>query len=54
MKVGDLVRVKPKYSDWDIGAGILLTKTQALCKVLFTDSVLIFHQHELEALVVSR
>ena len=54
MKVGDLVKVKTKYSDWDIGTGILIMKSEALCKVLFNDSILLFHLHELEKLSASR
>ncbi len=49
MKVGDLVRVKMKYSEWGYGVGILLEKDKAnKCKILLDNSVVVFYKHELE------
>ena len=56
MKIGDLVRVKYKYAEWDYGAGILLGATLHghRCRVLFGDSVLVFYKCELEVLNENR
>ena len=53
MKVGDLVRIKPRYSDWDYGYGVFLgvrdeTGHASVCRVLFSGVVLVFHKHEIE------
>jgi len=50
MKAGDLVIVKPRYSEWGYGIGVYLgsVENQHLCKVLFDNNILIFHRHELE------
>ena len=54
MKVGDLVKLKSKYAEWDYGIGILLEDTKALCRVLLDGKVLLFHRHELEAVDAGR
>ena len=55
MKIGDLVRVKHKYSTWDYGPGILLAAHTTLqYRVLFGDSVVLFYKHEIEVLDENR
>ena len=55
MKIGDLVKVKSKYSEWGYGVGILLGfHTTYKYRVLFDDSVVIFYKHELEVINESR
>ena len=54
MKVGDLVRVKPRYADWDYGFGVLIDNESPLCRVLLEGKVVIFHRHELEVVSESR
>jgi len=55
MRVGDLVRVKPKYSEWGYGVGIFLGSSSITeCRVLFEDRVLIFMRYELEIISESR
>ena len=51
MKVGDLVQVKLRYSEWGYGIGIFLGPaiTGSGCRVLFEDRVLVFMRYELEA-----
>ena len=53
MKVGDLVRIRQRYSSWGCEKGIYIgacpSKTLFLCRVLFGETILIFHKHELEA-----
>ncbi len=48
MNVGDLVKLKQRYSEWGCESGILLGRDKWLCRVLFGDVVLVFHKHELE------
>ena len=54
MKVGDLVKLKPRYSDWGCDSGILVGRDRWLCRVLFGDKILVFHKHELEVVSESR
>mgnify|MGYP003126597191 CR=1 FL=1 len=55
MKVGDLVKLKARYSDWYSGVGVFLGTDHPSgcgekCRVLFDDTVLVFHRHELETI----
>ena len=55
MKIGDLVKVKPRYSEWDYGTGIFLGLDPGYsCRVLFDNRVLVFYKHELEVVNESR
>ena len=55
MKVGDMVKIKPRYSDWGYGIGILLgVHRMYRYRVLFGDSVVLFYKHELEVVNESR
>jgi hypothetical protein len=53
MKAGDLVKVKSRYSDCDYGYGVFLglrdkNGHRSVCRVLFSNVVLIFHRCEIE------
>ena len=50
MKIGDLVKVKQKYSEWGYGVGILLGTTSSgrECRVLLGETVVLFMKYELE------
>jgi len=51
VKVGDLVKVKMRYSEWGYGVGILLeTDSVNKCRVLLGNSVVVFYKHELEVI----
>ena len=55
MKVGDMVRIRPRYSEWGCGTGILLgVHRMYRYRVLFGDRVLLFYKHELEVVSGNR